>query len=203
MLPRPVDPIRGWRRAALVGVKTVHTAAFFSIGSCLVYLAYSGLTKRSDRRAAIAGAVVTGETLIYAANGFRCPLTDMAQRLESKHPSVADIYLPRWLESHLPLITGPIFAGAVILHVRNIIESRGERSPNVTRPRRRQPTPHRFHIPVGGSVSARVIETRAGIDDPVVRRQRALTRSGRDHVLPRGVPEREGSGASSSGERLS
>jgi hypothetical protein len=73
-----------WRRVALVTVKLVHTAAFFSIGSCLVYLAYSGLTRRSDRRAAIAGVVVTGEALVYAANGFRCPLTEVAERLGSK-----------------------------------------------------------------------------------------------------------------------
>lgn len=122
---------RGWRRSGLAAIKTVHTIAFFSIGSCLGYLAYSGVTKRSERRAAIAGAVVTGEALIFAANGFRCPLTDMAERLGSAHGSVADIYLPRWLESHLPLITGPIFAGALILHARNIIESRRERSSDV------------------------------------------------------------------------
>ncbi|MGE5286233.1 MAG: hypothetical protein ACM3ML_03320 [Micromonosporaceae bacterium] len=64
-----------------------------------------------------------GGSLIYAASGFRCPLTGVAQRLGSKHASVADIYLPRWLESHLPLITGPIFAGALVLHARNIIQS--------------------------------------------------------------------------------
>lgn len=124
MTSPPADVIRGWRRVALIGVKSVHTAAFFSIGSCLVYLAYSGLAKRSDRRAAIAGAVVTGETLIYAANGFRCPLTDVAERLGSEHGSVADIYLPRWIESHLPFITGPIFVGALALHLRNVLRSR-------------------------------------------------------------------------------
>ena len=113
-----------WRRAGLVTIKTVHTAAFFSIGSCLVYLAYSGLTRRSDRRAAIAGVVVTGEAAVYAANGFRCPLTDVAERLGAKHGSVADIYLPRWIESHLPFITGPIFAAALILHAKNVIASR-------------------------------------------------------------------------------
>jgi hypothetical protein len=123
-MPPPGKRIRGWRRAALVGVKSVHTAAFFSIGSCLVYLAYSGLAKRSDRRAAIAGAVVTGETLIYAANGFRCPLTDVAEKLGSEHGSVADIYLPRWIEEHLPFVTGPIFAGALVLHARNLIAHR-------------------------------------------------------------------------------
>jgi hypothetical protein len=97
--------LRGWRRLGLVTIKTVHTIAFFSIGSCLGYLAYSGLAKRSDRRAAIAGAVVTGEALVYAANGFRCPLTDLAERLGSEYGSVADIYLP-------------IFAGALVLHAR-------------------------------------------------------------------------------------
>lgn len=112
------------RRVGLVTIKTVHTAAFFSIGTCLLYLAYSGLRRRSDRRAAIAGAVVTGEALVYAANGFRCPLTDVAERLGSEHGSVADIYLPRWIESHLPFITGPIFVGALILHARNVIASR-------------------------------------------------------------------------------
>jgi hypothetical protein len=102
----------------------VHTIAFFSIGSCLAYFTFSALTRRSDRRAAIAGAVVTGEALVYALNGFRCPLTDLAERLGSEHGSVADIYLPRWIEAHLPEITGPIFAGAVMLHARNILNSR-------------------------------------------------------------------------------
>jgi hypothetical protein len=38
---------------------------------------------------------------------------------------VADIYLPPWIEDHLPYVTGPIFAGAVVLHARNILRSRG------------------------------------------------------------------------------
>jgi hypothetical protein len=121
--------LRGWRRASLVGIKTVHTLAFFSIGSCLAYFAYSSLAKRSDRRAALAGAVVTGEAVVYALNGFRCPLTSLAERLGSENGSVADIYLPAWIEDHLPYSTGPMFAGAVILHARNILRSRRESSP--------------------------------------------------------------------------
>ena len=127
--------LRGWRRATLVGIKTVHTAAFFSIGSCLAFFAYSSLAKRSDRRAAIAGAVVSGETIVYALNSFRCPLTSLAERLGSEHGSVADIYLPPWIEDHLPYVTGPIFAGAVVLHARNILRSR-EHSTTCRRSRR-------------------------------------------------------------------
>lgn len=125
--------LRGWRRAGLVAIKSVHTLAFFSIGSCLGYFAYSGAAKRSDRRAAIAGMVVTGEALVYALNGFRCPLTDLAGRLGSEHGSVADIYLPSWIEALLPYITGPIFAGAALLHARNILESRRRRLAEVKR----------------------------------------------------------------------
>ena len=102
---READPRKG-KRASLVAIKTVHTFAFFSIGSCLAYFAYAALARRSDRRAAIAGAVVTGEALVYALNGFRCPLTDLADRLGSEHGAVADIYLPPWIEAHLPFIPG-------------------------------------------------------------------------------------------------
>jgi hypothetical protein len=116
------------KRAALIAIKVVHTIAFFSIGSCLAYFAYAAVAGRSDRRAWIAGGVVAAEALIYAANDFRCPLTDLAEQLGSEHGSVADIYLPRPIEQNLPFITGPIFAGAAMLHARNIFASRRARA---------------------------------------------------------------------------
>jgi hypothetical protein len=148
----------------LVAIKTVHTAAFFSIGSCLAYFAYSSLAKRSDRRAAIAGAVVTGETIVYALNGFRCPLTSLAERLGSEHGSVADIYLPPWIEDHLPFVTGPIFAGAVVLHARNILRSREHSTALLKIPAADAPRPY----------SQRTVVDRASGDE--VRRIRSRTR---------------------------
>ena len=59
-------------------------------------------------------------------------MTDVAERLGSKHESVADIYLPRWIESHLPYITGPIFAAALIAHAKNLIASRRASEPEVS-----------------------------------------------------------------------
>ena len=44
----------------------------------MLYVLYTGFTGRSGRRTAIAAAVVAGESLIFAANGFRscsCSLT--------------------------------------------------------------------------------------------------------------------------------
>src|SRR5204862_460849 len=81
--------------AALRVIKAVHTLAWFSIEACMVYVLYAGFTRRSDRRAGTAAGVVAAETLIYAGNGFRCPLTQVAERLGAEDGSVTDIYLPR------------------------------------------------------------------------------------------------------------
>ena len=113
------EPAHGADRA-LVAVKVVHTAAWFSIEACMVYVLGAGLTGRSDRHAAVAGAVVAGECLVFAANGFRCPLTDVAERLGAEHDAVTDIYLPRWFAHYLPAIHVPLIAVAVWLHARNI-----------------------------------------------------------------------------------
>jgi hypothetical protein len=106
--------------AALVAVKVLHTAAWFSIEACMIYVLCAGLARRSDRSAAIAGAVVTAECVVFAANGFRCPLTDVAQRLGAEHVAVTDIYLPRWFAHCLPVIHVPLIAASLWLHARNI-----------------------------------------------------------------------------------
>jgi hypothetical protein len=106
--------------AALVGIKAIHTVAWFSIESCTIYLLYAGLRKQSDRRAAIAAAVVGGESLIFAANGFRCPLTNLAQQFGAEQGSVTDSFLPRWFAHNLPAIHVPLLLLAVLLHLRNL-----------------------------------------------------------------------------------
>jgi hypothetical protein len=53
------DPSR--QELALATIKAVHTAAWFSIESCMVYVIYSGFKGQSDRRAAIAAGVVAAE----------------------------------------------------------------------------------------------------------------------------------------------
>ncbi|HEX9541421.1 MAG TPA: hypothetical protein VGA04_24920 [Streptosporangiaceae bacterium] len=109
----------GARRTLRV-IKAVHTLAWFSIESCMVYVLYAGLTRRTDRRAAIAGAVVAGESLVFAANGFRCPLTDLAESLGAEHGSVTDIYLPAWFARNLPVIHAPLLVLTLFLHGRNL-----------------------------------------------------------------------------------
>jgi hypothetical protein len=81
---------------------------------------YAGFARRSDRRAAVAAAVVATECLIFAGNGFRCPLTAVAERLGAEQGSVTDIYLPKWFAHNLPAIHVPLIGLAGFLHTRNL-----------------------------------------------------------------------------------
>ena len=125
---------------ALVALKSVHTLIWFSVEAALSYVIYSGLRGRSDRRAAIAGALVAGETAIFLANGARCPLTGLAESLGAESGSVTDLYLPRWLAHNLPAIHVPIVILGVYLHMRNLRRKR--RDLKVWRERVENLTPH-------------------------------------------------------------
>ena len=104
------------RRVALEAVKLVHTLTWFSIESCMIYVLWKGFRRQSDRRAAIAAGVVASETLVFTANGFRCPLAEVAERLGAERGSVTDIYLPRWCAHNLPAIHVPLIVLAGYLH---------------------------------------------------------------------------------------
>jgi hypothetical protein len=105
---------------ALALIKAIHTLALSSIEGCMVCVLYAGFARRSDRRAGIAAGVVAAESLIFAGNGFRCPLTQVAERLGAERGSVTDIYLPRWFARNLPAIHVPLIGLAGFLHARNL-----------------------------------------------------------------------------------
>jgi len=100
----------------------------------MLYVLWAGFRKRSDGRVAVAASVVATETLIFAANGFRCPLTQIAERVGAARGSVTDIYLPRRLAHNLPAIHVPLILLAGYLHAQNL--------------RRRCPTPALGHMSV-------------------------------------------------------
>lgn len=112
------------RPAVVAAIKTVHTLAWLSIESCVLYVLYTGLAGRTDRRVGMAGAIVAGETLVFAGNGCRCPLTELALRYGAETGSVTDIYLPRWFAHNMPAIHTPLLAWMTYLHARNLRRSR-------------------------------------------------------------------------------
>jgi hypothetical protein len=107
------------RASLLRAVKAFHTFAWFTIEACMVYVLYAGARGRTDRSVGVAAGIVTAETLVFAANGFHCPLTAVARNLGDETGSVTDIYLPRWFARSLPGIHVPLLLAAVLLHWRN------------------------------------------------------------------------------------
>jgi hypothetical protein len=112
------------RPAVVSAVKIVHTLAWLSIESCVLYVLYAGLRGRTDRRAGIAAGIVAGEVLVFAGNGFRCPLTELAERYGAEHGSVTDICLPKWFAHNMPAIHTPLLVLMTYLHARNLRRSR-------------------------------------------------------------------------------
>jgi hypothetical protein len=120
------------RRRALVVVKTLHTIVWAFVEAAVLYLLASGAAGRSDRRAGVAAAIVGAESLLFLANGARCPLTGLAESLGAEDGSVTDIYLPGWLARSLPLLHVPLIATAGWLHWRNVRDGRvSDRSRNL------------------------------------------------------------------------
>lgn len=58
--------------------------------------------------------------MIFLANGFRCPLAGIAERVGAERGSVTDIYLPYWFAHNLPAIHVPLILLAGCLHGLNL-----------------------------------------------------------------------------------
>ena len=126
-MPRPLPG--SVRRYVLFAVKAVHSLAFLVIQSAILLLIFLGVRGQTDRRAALAFGIAAGESLIYAGNGFRCPLTGLAEDLGAESGAVTDIFLPRWLASNIARIYTPLFVIGIALHLRNIVRARAAASP--------------------------------------------------------------------------
>jgi hypothetical protein len=106
--PRTTHPV------ALVAVKAMHTGIFASLAGAVLYTFYSGVTGRVSRKTKLAVAAVLGESVIYAANGYRCPLTKAAEGLGAENGTVGDIFLPAWFARRLPQISSTVMGMGLI-----------------------------------------------------------------------------------------
>lgn len=95
-------------RTALALVKWVHTLAWAFFAGCVVGVPAFAAAGRF-REALACGVAVAVECGILAANGMRCPLTDVAARYTSDRRANFDIYLPQWLAEHNKTLFGSLY----------------------------------------------------------------------------------------------
>ena len=108
------------RRLVLFVVKGVHTAAFAVIAGSILLVFADGVRASPSRRTAAAAAIALGECAVFAANGFVCPLTPLAERYGADRGSVTDIFLPDVIARNLVWIATPILAAGLVLNAREL-----------------------------------------------------------------------------------
>ena len=104
---------------SLVFIKFVHTLIFVFFSVCIGIVIFSAASGLIGWLTWTAFILVLLEAAVFLGNGYRCPLTDYAERLGATSGSVSDIFLPPWFAKRLPVIAGSIFIlASVVLVVR-------------------------------------------------------------------------------------
>lgn len=94
--------------AALRAVKVIHTLVWALFVSCILAIPIFAWRGRFGSVVVLTILVVI-EIIVLFANGWRCPLTDVAARYTDNRSDNFDIYLPLWLARNNKLIFGWLF----------------------------------------------------------------------------------------------
>jgi hypothetical protein len=99
---------------ALFIVKLVHTLVWALMAGAILALPWLALQQAWDWAIAIVVLIVF-EGIVLVANGWRCPLTDIAARYTDERQHNFDIFLPLWLAEWNKVIFGTLFLAGVVL----------------------------------------------------------------------------------------
>lgn len=98
---------------ALRIVKVLHTMAWALFAGCIVALPVVAWHRHFLVASALI-AVVSIDVLLLIANGWRCPLTDVAARYTDDRRDNFDIYLPLWIARYNKQIFGTLFVAGIL-----------------------------------------------------------------------------------------
>jgi hypothetical protein len=99
----------------LILARLLHTIIYVVMASAVVAVLVSGLTGASGPWLWLALALLLVETLVFVANGLRCPLTAVVDRYSAGRSAVSDTFFPERLTRHTLSVFGPLIALGVLL----------------------------------------------------------------------------------------
>jgi hypothetical protein len=108
-------------RLTIFHVKLVHTAIFWLLSACVLYVLLSGIADHITMWTWVAVGLVILESVVLAASGWTCPLTILAERLGAVRGSVTDIFLPKWFADRIFPICGTTFGVALLLIIFRVL----------------------------------------------------------------------------------
>jgi hypothetical protein len=95
-------------------VKIAHTAVWGGLAGCILAIPVFASMHRLHV-AAILISIVLLEVIVLLINGFRCPLTDLAERYTEDRWDNFDIFLPEWVARHNKTIFGILYLAGIAL----------------------------------------------------------------------------------------
>jgi hypothetical protein len=105
----PVPPA-----SMLRAIKIAHTVVWALLVAVIVAIPVLAWQRRFAGAAWLT-AVMLVEVAVLLANGWRCPLTDLAARYTDDRRPNFDIYLPLWLAANNKRIFGALFVGGLVV----------------------------------------------------------------------------------------
>jgi hypothetical protein len=89
------------------------------MAASVLYILFAGLFGWHGRTLVAALGLVLIECVVFAGNGFKCPLTTLAQRHGAVKGYVFDTFIPeRWTRYTVPVFTTILVAGLLLLAFR-------------------------------------------------------------------------------------
>ena len=102
-------------------IKAAHTAVFVVLSALLVAVAYEVFADRITGVTWIGVTMFLAEGIVLIMNGWRCPLTAMAEKLGSPHGQITDTLLPKWFADRVFQVYGVLFAGSLVVLVVRLV----------------------------------------------------------------------------------
>jgi len=103
--------------------KLAHTLIFFFASGCIAYIFYCGMVGRTSRYLVASVAIVFAIGVIYAVNGFECPLATLVHQLAGRR-DVPDIFFPDWFANKIMPVSTVLYIVGVVLVSRNLYRDR-------------------------------------------------------------------------------
>jgi hypothetical protein len=97
-------------------IKVAHTVVWALLVGVILAIPVMAWQRRVTAVAWLT-AIMLVEVAVLLANGWRCPLTDLAARYTDDRHANFDIYLPLWLAANNKRIFGTVFVGGLVFSI--------------------------------------------------------------------------------------
>jgi len=104
---------------SLAIVRTIHTVIYVVMACSTFILLYAGITASYGPWLYVALVLLVLESIVFAGNGMRCPLTKVAVKYGAKKGYAFDTFLPERFTRYTFRFFGTVmFAGLILLAAR-------------------------------------------------------------------------------------